>query len=104
MFWRILFAAGGVFMIIGAPKHPGGTMAQMLSHPDWFFCHAMVTLGYASMLGGLIVFSRTDENIPALRRWTKLAVIGTALMTLEMIMHTAAMVDAGHLAAGEPAP
>jgi hypothetical protein len=104
MTWRILFAAGGLFMLVGGPRHPAGTMVQMLQHPDWLMAHLLVTLGYASMLAGLIAFSRTPDNTPAMTRWTKLAIIGTALMTIEMVMHTAAMVDAEHLAAGHSTP
>jgi hypothetical protein len=104
MLWRALLAAGGVCILIGGPKHPGGTMLEMLQHPDWLFSHVMVTLGYIGLLGGLVVFSRSYANTPPLRRWTNIAMAGTALMTLEMIMHTAAMVDADHLAAGHSTP
>ena len=39
-----------------------------------------------------------------MKRWTRLAIVGTALQTVEMTVHTAAMVDAGHLAAGHATP
>lgn len=104
MAWRLLFAAAGVLMLAGGPRHPGGTMLEMLTHPDWFIAHALVTLGYGTMLAGLIAFSRTDANTPAMRPWTRFGIIGTALMALEMAVHTAAMVDAGHLAAGHSTP
>lgn len=102
--WRMWFLAGGVLITVGGPRHPGGTMLEMLSHPDWFMSHALVLLGFGAFLTGLLLFARSQANTPALRRWTKLAIAGTALMTLEMAVHTAAMVDAGHLAAGHATP
>lgn len=104
MMWRVLLAAAGVAMMAGGPRHPGGTMLEMLQHEDWFLAHLLVAIGYALMTAGLIAFSRTALNTPALARWTKLAIIGTVLQTIEMIVHTAAMVDAPHLAAGHATP
>jgi hypothetical protein len=79
-------------------------MLEMLMHHDWFMAHALVTLGYGAMLAGLVAFSRTEANSPALTRWTRFAIVGAALQTVEMVVHTAAMVDAGHLAAGHATP
>lgn len=79
-------------------------MLEMLMHPDWFMAHALVTLGYAAMVAGLVAFSRTSANTPAMKRWTRRAIVGTVLMTVEMAVHTAAMVDAAHLAAGHATP
>ena len=79
-------------------------MLEMLAHPDWFMAHALVTLGYGAMVAGLVAFARTDANTPALRRWTRFAIVATALETVEMAVHTAAMVDAPHLAAGHATP
>ena len=102
--WRVWFLVGGALILIGGPRHPGGSMLEMLSHPDWFMAHLLVTLGFVAFLTGLATFARSGANTPALQRWTKLAIAGTALMTLEMAVHTAAMVDAGHLAAGHATP
>ena len=104
MVWRALFVVAGVLMLAGGPRHPGGSMLEMLQHHDWFMAHALVTLGYGAMLAGLVAFSRTAANAPAMKRWTRLAIVGTALQTVEMAVHTAAMVDAAHLAAGHPTP
>ena len=79
-------------------------MLEMLTHPDWFMAHALVTLGYGTMLAGLVAFSRSVGNTPAMKRWTRLAIGGTALQTVEMAVHTAAMVDAANLAAGHATP
>jgi hypothetical protein len=102
--WRGMLLAGGVLILIGGPRHPGGSMLEMLTHPDWLMAHTLVMLGYGALMAGLLMFARTQANTPALQRWTKLAIAGAGLMTLEMAVHTAAMVDAGHLAAGHSTP
>jgi hypothetical protein len=104
MLWRALFVVAGALMLAGGPRHPGGSMLEMLQHHDWFMAHALVTLGYGAMLAGLVAFSRTAANAPAMKRWTWLAIGGTALQTVEMAVHTAAMVDAANLAAGHATP
>lgn len=104
MMWRVWFVAAGVLMLAGGPRHPGGSMLDMLRHHDWFIAHALVTLGYGAMIAGLVAFSRTAANTSAMKRWTSLAIGGTALQTVEMAVHTAAMVDAGNLAAGHATP
>jgi hypothetical protein len=102
--WRMWFLAGGALIMMGGPRHPGGSMLEMLSHPDWFLSHALVVLGFGAFLAGLLLFARSEANTPALQRWTKLAIAGTVLMASEMVVHTAAMVDAGHLEAGHATP
>src|SRR5688572_16605842 len=104
MTWRVLFAAAGILMLAGGPRHPGGSMLEMLRHHDWFMAHALVTVGYAAMVAGLVAFSRSEANTPAMTRSTRWAIAGTALQTVEMAVHTAAMVDAGNLAAGHATP
>lgn len=104
MTWRLLFAAAGILLLAGGPRHPGGSMLEMLSHHDWFMAHALVTLGYGTMAAGLIAFLRGTALTPAMRRWTRFAIAGTALQTVEMAVHTAAMVDAANLAAGHATP
>ena len=104
MMWRALFVVAGLLMLAGGPRHPGGSMLEMLRHHDWFMAHALVTLGYGTMVAGLVAFSRTAANTPAMKRWTRFAIVATALQTVEMAVHTAAMVDAAHLAAGHATP
>ena len=104
MMWRVLFVAAGLLLLAGGPRHPGGSMLEMLRHHDWFMAHALVTLGYGTMAAGLVAFSRTLANTPAMKRWTGLAIAGTVLQTVEMAVHTAAMVDAANLAAGHATP
>lgn len=104
MMWRGLFLAGGALILIGGPRHPGGTMAEMLAHPDWLMAHVLVTGGFAAMLGGLLLFGRQAGLTERLRKVTRYAAIATALQTFEGVMHTASMADAGHLVAGHSTP
>lgn len=104
MMWRVLFLAGGALILAGGPRHPQGTMAQMLAHPDWFIAHALMTAGFAAMLAGLVMLSRQPAQSDRMRRWTRYAAIATALQTFESVMHTASMVDGANLAAGASTP
>lgn len=103
MSWRVLFALGGVLIFIGGPMHPGGTMAEMLAHEDWFMSHALMTVAFAAMTAGLVIFAR-EAAAPRLARWTRFAIAGTAIQALEMAVHTAAYVDHANLVAGAPTP
>ncbi len=103
--WRILLALSGVLVLVGSMNHPrGGGMAQMLAHPDWWWSHAMLAVGFAALLVGLLLHRRDVELPPASDRWSKWAILGAALQTVEMVFHTAAAVDAAAYAAGETAP
>ncbi|HYJ80466.1 MAG TPA: hypothetical protein VEW03_12715, partial [Longimicrobiaceae bacterium] len=102
--WRALFLVAAVAILVGGPRHPSGTMAEMLAHTDWLFSHSMVLAGYLAFLAGLILYRRA-RALPALTaRWSRLAVIGTTLQAVEMILHTAAVVDGEKLAAGLSTP
>ena len=105
MAWRVLFFLGGVLILTGGPRHPRGTMVQMLAHPDWLMAHVLVTLGFGAMLAGLVLFGRQRAAAgPLLARWTRIAIVLTALQTFEAVMHTVSMVDAEALAAGASTP
>jgi hypothetical protein len=102
--WRICFVIAAAGILGGGPRHPGGTMAEMISHPDWLLSHVLVLAGFVALLAGLILFARSAAPPDGTRRWTRLAIIGTALQVVEMIFHTAAMVDHGNLVAGRATP
>jgi hypothetical protein len=103
MAWRSLFAVAGVVIFIGGPMHPAGTMEEMLAHEDWFMAHALMTLAFGVMAAGLACFAR-EAAAPRLARWTRYAIIGTVVQTLEMAVHTAASVDHANLVAGAATP
>jgi hypothetical protein len=102
--WRAAFAACAVLILLGGPRHPGGTMEQMLADPAWVPSHALMLAGFAALLVALILWRRSGAGSGTLSRWYWLAVFGAALQTVEMALHTAAVVDLGHLRAGQPTP
>lgn len=102
--WRLLFLTSAVLLLIGGPQHPRGSMAEMLADPAWVPSHLLQLGSYVALLVGLVVFGRSDDLPSQTRRWLRLATVGTALMVIEMALHTAAMVDHGALVAGESTP
>ena len=79
-------------------------MAEMLAHPDWFLSHILQVVSFAAMALGLWMFGAGATLPRSTHRWLRLAIAGTILQTIEMVFHTWAMVDHGHLVAGEPTP
>jgi hypothetical protein len=102
--WRLCFILAAVFLLAGGPQHPNGTMVEMLAHPAWVRSHALMLVGFVVLLIGLIALPRSLPLPARTRRWTRYAVIGTALQAVEMAFHTAAVVDHANLAAGYPTP
>ena len=101
--WRPLFIVAGALVLVGGPRHPGGTMVEMLGNPEWIPAHTMMLAGFLSLLLGLVAFSR-DALTPTKRRWARLAIAGTALQAVEMALHTAAVLDHANLMAGRATP
>lgn len=102
--WRVFFALSALFILAGGPQHPGGTMAEMLAHPKWVPSHTLLLAGFLALLAGLILYQRGVALPDRTRRWVRLAMIGTALQALEMVFHTAAVVDHANLVAGRGTP
>ena len=102
--WRVAFAATGVFILLGAPRHPRGSMAEMLVHPDWVWSHLALLLGFLALLMGQKTVERRRDLPLRTRSSLRFAVIGTLLQVSEMALHTAAVVDAQKLVAGAPTP
>lgn len=102
--WRIFFVLGAAGILAGGPRHPGGTMAEMIGHPDWLLSHVLVLAGFVAFLAGLVLYARSGPLPDGTRRWARIAIIGTALQVVEMIFHTAAMVDHANLVAGRATP
>ena len=75
-------------------------MAEMLGHPAWVRARSLVLAGFVALLVRPF-FLRSNPTLPAAtRRWTRFAVIGTVLQTVEWVLHTAAVVDHSNLVAG----
>lgn len=102
--WRVAFFAAGALILAGAPRHPRGTMEEMLVHHDWFIAHATMVVAFVALAAGLVMFSRLPGLSGSLRLWTRLSAVGAALEALEMTVHTAASVDAANLIAGHGTP
>ncbi len=102
--WRLFFALSALFILIGGPQHPGGSMAEMLAHPKWVPSHAWLLAGFLALLVGLILYQRGAALPERTRRWVRLAMFGTVLQAVEMAFHTAAVVDHANLMAGRATP
>lgn len=102
--WRVPVLLAGVLILAG-PQHPrGSTMLQMLGHADWLASHVLMTASFI-LFGVALVLLRRGGPLPERTgRWLRWALIATALQTVEAVMHTAAMVDHGNLAAGRATP
>ena len=102
--WRVFFVLSALFLLVGGPRHPGGTMAEMLAHPDWVPSHGLTLVGFVSLLAGLILYQRRVSLPDGTQTWARLAVLGTALQVIEMVFHTAASIDQLNLVAGKATP
>src|SRR5258708_5705471 len=84
--------------------HPGGTRGGMLADPKWVPGRSLRPARIAGVLVGVIVLSCQATLSARTRWWVRLAIFGTVLQTIEMALHTAAVVDHAHLVAGQPTP
>ena len=102
--WRGCFLLAAALILAGGPQHPGGSIAEMLAHPKWVISHVLVLGGFVALFAGLLLYGQGGALPERTRRWRRIAIVGAVLQTVEMIFHTAAYVDHGHLVAGEPTP
>ena len=101
---RICFVVSGALILIGAPMHPSGSMAQMLAAPQWLLGHSLVAAGFAALGLGLELLRREAALPPMTRRWVVPALVASLLQTIEMAVHAAAYVDVDRLLAGSATP
>jgi hypothetical protein len=101
--WRLPLFVAGALLLRGGSMHPSGTMAEMISHPNWVMGHSMVFAGYVVLLAGLLLLRRSvlPERTG---RWLRFAVVATAAQAVEMAVHTMAYVDHANLVAGHGTP
>lgn len=102
--WRLGFLAAGILILIGGPRHPGGTMSEMLANPDWVPSHLLITAGFVALGLGLVLYRRSVPLPERSHRWAGIALWGTVLQAIEMALHTAASVDHANLVAGRATP
>jgi hypothetical protein len=102
--WRPFFILSALFILTGGPMHPRGNMAEMLGHHDWVLSHTLQLAGFISLLIGLILYNQSAAVPDRTRKWVRIAAIGTALQAVEMVFHTASVVDHANLVAGRGTP
>jgi len=102
--WRPLFLLAGILILMGGPRHPNGTMAEMLADPEWVPAHALMLASFIALLLGLVLYRRAFALPGRTSRWVRLAAVGTALQAVEMAVHTGAFVDHANLVAGRATP
>lgn len=103
--WRASFFVAAVCILAGGPQHPrGATMADMLGDPAWVRSHVLVTAGFCALFAGLVLYGRQRDLPRGTRTWLRLALFATALQLVEMVLHTASVVDHGNLVAGRATP
>ena len=102
--WRPFFVVSAILLLIGGFQHPNGTMEEMLGYPTWVRSHIFTLTGFVALIGGLLALRSGGGLLTATRRWTRLAVVGTTLLAVEMVLHTAAFVDHANLLQGNPTP
>jgi len=102
--WRVCFIVSALFLIAGGPQHPSGEMHEMLASPKWVPAHSLMLAGFAVLLIGLLLYRQATSLPPTTQKWLRFAIIGTVLQTIEMALHTAAVVDHDHLVAGQATP
>jgi hypothetical protein len=102
--WRVFFILTALFIVVGGPQHPQGTMGEMLANPKWIPSHALLLAGFVAFLIGLLLYQRGVGLPDRTRRWARLAVVATILQSVEMTLHAAAAVDHANLMAGRTTP
>ena len=102
--WRPAFVLAAVLLLVGGPQHPDGTLEEMLGHPAWVRSHSLMLAGFVAFFVGLLALRATPSLPDRTRRWTRYALVGTTLQIVEMVLHTAAVVDHGNLVAGAATP
>jgi hypothetical protein len=102
--WRLPVLLAGILIVLGGPRHPGGSMAQMLADPEWIPAHVLMLAGFVALLAGLILFRRAGALPDRTARFLRYATFAAALQTVEMVVHTLAFVDHANVVAGRTAP
>ncbi len=109
--WRPLVGAAGVLLLVGGAMHPQGDdvgnfkeeLVTMMDDPSWVPGHALMALSSLLLLVALLRIRRSGAW-DAAGRPLPLAVLATAVNTVELVLHTLAVVDKDQLAAGGMPP
>ena len=102
--WRVCFILAALLFLNAGPRHPRGTFTEMLANPSWVQSHLLFLGAILALLAGVTLY-RAHRVLPARTlRWARFVQIAGILEVLEMIVHTASVVDHQHMVAGEPTP
>jgi len=105
--WRPLVAVAGLLTFVGGAMHPDASaanlplranFASMMANGSWVPGHLIMTVGGAFLLGGVVLARRDWPLSDALLR---LALVAAVLNLVELVIHTAVVVDEAALRAGE---
>lgn len=102
--WRPAFMLAGGLILAGGPRHPGGTMVEMLADPDWTIAHVLMLGGFVALTLGLTALGPENRLTAPVRRARRWALIGACVQVVEMVLHTLASVDHANLMAGRATP
>ncbi|MFL5539439.1 MAG: hypothetical protein ACJ8J0_10630 [Longimicrobiaceae bacterium] len=110
--WRAAFFLSGAAMMAGGPRHPSPhldlpfreSMAMMLENPEWVPSHLFILLSFVLLAAGLALWRRDAGPAARGHAWSRLALAAAGLAVVEMALHSAAVLDAAHLRAGQATP
>jgi hypothetical protein len=102
--WRAAFILAGALILAGGPRHPAGTMVEMLGDPNWTIAHVLMLGGFVSFALGLIALGRETTLSAPVERARRWALIGAGIQVVEMVLHTLASTDHANLVAGRATP
>ena len=110
--WKVAVGLGGVLGFVGGSMHPDSSdsiplrerMVEMTADTaPWAIGHGLMTIGSALLVVGLVVIRRTGAW-PTAGPALPFVVAATVANTLELVLHTAAVLDHDRLAAGDWPP
>lgn len=110
--WRVAFVLSGVAMIAGGPQHPSPDLALsfhestavMLANPRWVPSHVGLLASYVLLFLALWLWGRQAQPAGATRTWLRFALVAVGFGIVEMVFHTAAVVDLESLRQGGSTP
>ncbi len=107
--WRPLVVMAGVLIFVGGGMHPDATednlslranFASMMANDGWVPGHSIMAVG-AALLFGAVLLARRDRAWPLSDALFRLAVVAAAANLVELVVHTAVVVDEEALRDGE---
>lgn len=110
--WRVAFLLSGLAMFAGGPQHPSPDLrlsfqestAVMLANPAWVPAHLGLLVSYAFLLMAVWRWGRDTPPARSTRAWQRVTLIAIALAIVEMVFHTASVIDVERLRAGVTTP